>query len=70
MFGDDASNFLCGNTLPLQLGDSQACEIGGDGDEQASGSLRIEKQIAEFGRDVGCEFDAVSHKCAIVFEAG
>jgi len=70
MFGDDVPNFSRGNTLPLQLRAGQVRKIGGDGDEQTSGSLRIEKQVAEFGRDVGGEFDAVSHEGAIVPEAG
>src|SRR5271154_187695 len=70
MFGDDASNLACRNTLSLQLGDGQVREIGGDGDEQAAGGLWIEEQVAKFGRHVLGELDAVSHERAIVPEAG
>jgi hypothetical protein len=55
--------------VTLESGERVIGRFRGDGNEQASGSLRIEKQILILGGDAGREGGAVTYKGAIVLES-
>src|ERR1700675_4722621 len=57
-----------GNAMMLHGGESSFRGFGRDGDEQASGGLRIEEQILKFGWDAGAENRAIPNESAVILQ--
>src|SRR6266849_6901841 len=66
---DDFSDAAGGDAVMLQGGESRFSGFGRDGDEQATGGLRIEKQILILERDAGVKSDAIANESAVILQA-
>ena len=55
--------------MTLQRGERRIGGFGADGDQQATGGLRIEEQILKFGGNAGVESSAIANESAIIFQA-
>src|SRR6267142_5665936 len=69
LFRDDFSDAARGDAVMLHGGESRFSGFGRDGDEQASGGLRIEEQILKFERHAGVESDAIANESAVILQA-
>jgi len=64
-------------TLPIGRGvirgiesaDGRVCGFGRDGDQQATGSLRVEEQVAILLRNALRETDAIANEIAIILQS-
>src|SRR6267143_1259593 len=66
---DDFSDAAGGDAVMLQGGESRFSGFGRDGDEQASGGLRIEEQILILRRDAGVKSNAIANESAVILQA-
>ena len=55
--------------MTIESGDGRLCGFRQDSNQQAAGSLRIEKQIAVFLRNAFAETHAIANEIAVILQA-
>jgi hypothetical protein len=65
-FGVDFADAAGGDAMTIESGDGGLCGFRQDSNQQASGSLRIEEQIAVFLRNAFGKTHAIANEIAVI----